>query len=390
MPKQICFLCDSVLSIGGVQRVLAVIASAMSKEHEVTILSLQDDETCDKSIYELDKSDVNIQFLKLKQGHGLTEKLHRITSGLYKKALPHNRFTSNIYSHSSFPKALRNQFISKLNEGNYDLVIGVHAGLSIKLATIRKQLNAKRVIGWMHNSYEALFEGTSAYLPGLASHFKYQMQKLDNWIVLCKADAAKYQTELGIMPTVIYNPLTLEPGTPSNHKSKTFLSIGRMSPLHKGFDILIKAFALFTQNNQGWKLNIVGEGTEEPNLRQLIKENKLEGKILIHPFTYSVQPYYSNATVYVLASRWEGFGLVLIEAMSHHLPIISSKLPVTKEILHPSYAQFFKSECIDDLAKQMEHIANKSAEELSLMGNSAAEESKKYSITSIIQQWEKV
>jgi glycosyltransferase involved in cell wall biosynthesis len=147
-------------------------------------------------------------------------------------------------------------------------------------------------------------------------------------VVLCQHDAKAYH-----IPTkVIYNPLTLIPGEPSKGTSKKFLAVGRFSPLHKGFDLLIQAFALFAKKNSEWTLDIVGEGDEEQSYRSLIAQNHLEDRIAIHPFTNDIQNYYSDAQVYVLSSRWEGFGLVLVEAMAHGLPIVSSDLPTSPKI----------------------------------------------------------
>ena len=83
---------------------------------------------------------------------------------------------------------------------------------------------------------------------------------------------------------------------------------------------MIEAFRLFAQRDSDWKLDIVGEGVEEELYRSLIQKYHLEDRVFIHPFTKNIQDYYSKAQVYVLSSRWEGFGLVLVEAMAHGLP----------------------------------------------------------------------
>lgn len=358
--KKVCFLCDSVLSIGGVQRVLAVIAIALSKEYDVTIISLQDDEKSDMSLYDLDKSNVKIKFFHPIFPNGLYNKWHLIGSGIYKEILPKNKLTSEFYAHTSFPRSLRKQFINKLNSQQFDTIIGVHGGLSMKLATIRHKLNARKVIGWMHNSYEAFFEKSPAYYEGLASHFRFQMRKLDDFIVLCHADAKRYAEEMKLKPIVIYNPLTIATGRECNPFCKRFLSVGRMTPLHKGFDILIEAFALFAQEDQEWQLDIVGEGEEEEKLKQLVTEKKLEQRIHFHKFTHHIQDYYQQASVYVLASRWEGFGLVLVEAMSHGLRIISCDLPVTHELLPKECSALFISEDINSLYETMKRYTSTS------------------------------
>jgi glycosyltransferase involved in cell wall biosynthesis len=133
-----------------------------------------------------------------------------------------------------------------------------------------------------------------------------------------------------------------------------------MSPLHKGFDILIKAFALFARQNKEWRLNIVGDGPEKENLQKLINDNKLSDRVTIYSFTKDIQKFYSSASVFVLSSRWEGFPLVIMEALAHGLPIIASDIPVCREFLRNiDFCTFFKSEDILDLKKSMIVLSEK-------------------------------
>lgn len=386
--SRICFVCNTVLSYGGVQRVLAVIATALSETHDVTILTLEDSPDADHTLYGLDQTRIQIQPFRFPPLSSIENIPHKTFSALYKNLLPHTRLTSDGYARSSFPRTRRKELIQTLNAGSYDIIIGVHAFLSIKLATIRKALHARKVIGWMHNSYQAFFENEPAYLSGLQSHFKHQMQKLDGIVVLSRSDARLYLERLNLQAKVIYNPLTLKPGKPCNPAAKKFLSIGRMSPKHKGFDILIEAFARFSQNNPEWTLDIVGEGPERASLQQQIETRHLRDRIRLHPFTSDVQAYYSSASAYILSSRWEGFGLVLIEAMSHHLPIICSHLEVTEELLgdHPS-AFFFENQDVDGLAQQMNRVSSLDAESLHQLGHEAALYAQEFSISSILSQW---
>ena len=202
---------------------------------------------------------------------------------------------------------------------------------------MKKSLPNVKCIGWIHNSFEALFSDSFIYIGAARKrHYVFQFRKLDDTVVLCEHDAETYnQYDPTFKPTVIYNPLTLKPGAPATGTTKSFLAVGRFSHQHKGFDLLIEAFHLFAQKNQEWTLDIVGEGVEEKLYRELIKKNNLENKVTIHPFTNNIQAYYSKAQVYVLSSRWEGFGLVLVEAMAHGLPVVSSDLPDRQVCLRP-------------------------------------------------------
>lgn len=188
------------------------------------------------------------------------------------------------------------------------------------------------------------------------------------------------------MPTVIYNPLTLKQGAPSAGTSKRFLTIGRFTPMHKGIDLLIEAFHLFAQKNNEWNLDIVGEGGEEKAFRKQIAQYQLEDRITIHPFTNHIQAYYSEAQIYVLSSRWEGMPLVLVEAMSHGLPIISSDLPVSQEIMG-DFGMYFKNGDIEDLARRLEEATHIDWQAKSKAALAIAQ---RFDIKNIIRQWKEL
>ena len=84
------------------------------------------------------------------------------------------------------------------------------------------------------------------------------MTKLDGIIVLTNYDRGLYERELNLFPIAIYNPLSLTPEGEGSPAYKRFLSVGRMSHLTKGFDILIEAFAILhvKTRNGHWKLSV--------------------------------------------------------------------------------------------------------------------------------------
>ena len=371
---------DSIFSYGGVQRVTAVIAKELAKVCDVTIVTFDHPSMENTTLYELHEADIHYRYFAYPNTPAWKELFCKTYSFLYRKVLPQNRLTSDWYSHSSFPKEKSDALAKELGEGKYDVIIGVHAPLAVRLAACRKRIKGVKFIGWIHNSYEALFGKGSLYIgTELRKHYEYQLEKLDKTIVLCQDDARKYHFSVD----VIYNPLTLVPGLPSKGTSKKFLAVGRFSPQHKGFDLLIQAFNMFAKENKEWTLDLVGEGVEKPTYRDLINKYQLQERITIHPFTSQIQKYYSNAQIYVLSSRWEGMPLVLMEAMSHGLPIISSDLPVSKEIMG-DFGLYFENGNIEQLAEQMKKATQmdwkkKSAE--------ATEIAKRFDVDSIVKQW---
>ena len=374
---------DSIFSYGGVQRVTAVIAKELAKDCDVTIVTFDDPKAENTSLYDLNKANIHYRYFTYPETPKWKKLFCKAYSGLFRKVLPQTRLTSDWYSHSSFSSEKRDALAKELKEGAYNVIIGVHAPLAVRLATCKSQLGGTKLIGWIHNSYKALFGAGSLYIgPELRKHYEYQLQKLDKTIVLCQDDARKYHFPV----EVIYNPLTLEPGKPSRGDSKRFLAVGRFSHRHKGFDLLIEAFNIFAKDNKEWTLDIVGEGVEEPLYRKMITDYKLEERITLHPFTNYIQEYYTKAQVYVLSSRWEGFGLVLVEAMAHGLPIVSSDLPTSKEIMG-NFGMYFTNGNVNELAEQL-HKATEI--EWDKKSEEAIQIAQRFNIQHIIEQWNKI
>lgn len=387
--KKICFVVDSIFSIGGVQRVTAVIAKELAKDYDVSIVTFDKPEQKDTTLYHLNEVNINYRFFVYPHVGKLKTYICKAYSGLYLKLQPTAQWCSDLYAHSSFPSELRHALLSELRQGDYDVIIGVHAPLAARLATLKKDLPNTKLIGWLHNSFEALFGKDSHYYIGFKRrrHYIYQFRKLDDVVVLCQDDSRKFnEYDKHFTQTVIYNPLTLKQGQPSTGTSKKFLTIGRFTPLHKGIDLLIEAFNLIAKKNSEWHLDIVGEGAEESTFRRLIKEHQLEDRITIHPFTNQIQDYYSHAQIYVLSSRWEGMPLVLVEAMAHGLPIISSDLPVSKEIMG-DFGMYFKNGDIEDLAQRMEEATHIDWQEKSKTAIAIAQ---RFDIKNIITQWKQL
>lgn len=387
--KRICFVVDSIFSIGGVQRVTAVIAKELAKDYDVSIVTFDKPEQLDKSLYNLNEADITYRFFSYPQVGKWKNYICKAYSALYLSLQPKAKWCSDLYAHSSYPSELRNALRTELEQGHYDIIIGVHAPLAARLATLKKHLPTTKCIGWLHNSYEALFGDDSHYYIGARRlrHYVYQFKNLDVVILLCNHDVESYYNyNPHFHPMVIYNPLTLIPGRMSKGTSKRFLAVGRFSLQHKGFDLLIKAFSLFSIKNKEWYLDIVGEGPEETLYKELIRKYNLEKRVTLHPFTNDIQSFYSNAQIYVLSSRWEGFGLVLVEAMAHGLPIISSDLPTSLEIMG-DFGMYFKNGDIEDLALRLEEATHINWQEKSKQAKAIAQ---KYDIKNIISQWKEL
>lgn len=173
-----------------------------------------------------------------------------------------------------------------------------------------------------HNVILKLF---GKYLDSI--HFK-TMNKADALVSLTSADKTNWEKHVNIPIFVIPNLVTVYPNDIScySERSNRIICVGRLTR-QKGFDYLIKAWALIANKYPGWKIDIFGSGDLEDFLIQMIDNYNLKESITINKPTSNIFEEYDRSSIYVLSSRYEGFGLVLLEAMSFGIPCISFNCP---------------------------------------------------------------
>lgn len=122
-----------------------------------------------------------------------------------------------------------------------------------------------------------------------------------------------------------------------------FGSLGRL--VHqKNYSYLLKAFGLHFEKNPFSTLIIYGGGPERNLLQNQIDDQKLRECTVLAGRTSDIVSAYRSFDIFVLSSRYEGFGLVILEAISNGLPVLCSRIPVFEEILGESYGGFFSLE----------------------------------------------
>ena len=210
--------------------------------------------------------------------------------------------------------------ISKLKkyalEQNIDVMIGARRIISflfIFLSSRRKRIACE------HYNYRQ-----APLLNKIARRLLYP--RLDAVVLLTHHDAEHYTFVPEKKRFVIPNSLSFSCDTPSDCENKRIITLGRLDPV-KGYDYLLQAAVKLKKEIPNWHIDIFGSGDDEEMLKELAKKLQVDDFVSFHPPTKEVTKELCNSGMYVMSSRFEGFGMVLIEAQECGLPIVSFDCP---------------------------------------------------------------
>ncbi len=270
----------------------------------------------------------------------------------------------------------------------------------ILISTLRRELNFissidKKIvkIGEFHISrfsYHSYSIKTTSLIVGyIKSYFEKRfirnINSLDSLVLLTEEEKTFWPEINNI--EVIHNPLTINPVTKSDCNNKKVIAVGRYAH-QKGFDMLIEAWKIVADLHPEWVLTIYGEGDDE-TLKRLIDKYNLHNSCLLKPATQEIVNKYCESSIFILSSRYEGFGLVITEAMACGVPPIAFDCPCGPKDIINNFKDgiLVKSEDINELADKICFlIENENIRKE--MGIKARKSSERFKIEHITMQWE--
>ena len=226
-----------------------------------------------------------------------------------------------------------------------DIILGVMylCSLAAKIASIGTGIP---VVMTEHNSFE---RPSNRPLSWKSKFFKFKVNKIYDYVtVLTEADKAAIGNRLKKVQ-VMPNPLLLTPFYKKHSREKRILAAGRVDAWYtKGFDVLVKAWNQIYNKYPDWRLEIAGLcdiPAHYEEIPKLIAKYGIGERTKLLGYRTDVDQLYRYSEIFVLSSRYEGFGLVLIEAMSQGCaPVACDYKGRQREILCPEGVSSFKSQ----------------------------------------------
>ena len=178
--------------------------------------------------------------------------------------------------------------------------------------------------------------------------------------------------------------------TDVSDRPKRIIAVGRLQA-QKGFDLLIQSWQLIAARHPDWQLVVYGHGGDLQKLQQQLEKAGLTSSMTFAGTTDNIYKEYQDSAFYVMSSRYEGWGLVLVEAMSCGLPCVSFDCPYgPSDIIRDGEDGFLvENGNIQQLAEKMELLIN-NKELRERLGVRARLNAARFTSDNIMPQWTKL
>lgn len=331
MKKKVLFYNGS-LRMGGIERVLIEVLQNLDRR-KLDIDLVIEDGIKSLNVFEKDiPKDIKLYYLKPEEIIKKTDFYRQNRKNIFYKIM-YNLFMvyEGYIKRENLKKLIKNK--------EYDVVIDFDMGLSKQIDLV----NAKKKITWIHANIKDWYV-KERRIKRLGERLK----KYNKIVTIC--DAMKESTER-LYPFLkdrlirIYNPFNFErilkkadekiEENLKNYYNQNFLiSVMRLTEHQKDFDTLILGFKLAKKQGIKEKLYILGDGPDKNKIKEKIKKEGMEEEIFLLGNVKNPYPWIKKAKMLLHSSKFEGFGLVLIEALILDKIVISSDCPTgPREIL---------------------------------------------------------
>lgn len=351
---KLLFLIPTITKAGGVEKVVAQLSSYLQQtgKYEVTILNC----------------------LEITE-----EPFFKINPSVAIKSLNRPYYPTGAFAKILWYYQLIKPLDLYLSAHQFDVVFAEGGYLAATLSLCKIQNTIK--VGCEHVSFDSANPIYSFLRRAL-------LKRLNALIVLTEADQRYYSKFLEKVYH-IPNFVAKIPTESTDHQSHIIVACGRLEK-QKGFDLLIEAFKIVHARYPTWKLFIYGEGSKRQSLESQCEKEGLVDVVKLPGEVNQINSHLKKAAIFVLSSRYEGFPLVLLEAMSLGLCCICFDIKNVSEIINDKYnGSLVNAASVTDLAQSLCELIAAETERKQL-GDRAKQTAFIYQLDAIGLKWQEV
>lgn len=371
-PIKIVYVTPALYMAGGVERVLTLKANYFAEHfgYDITII--------------------------LTEGKGkplfypLNENIKVINLDVNFEELWNSSFIKKVWLYLRKQRRFKKLLTAELMRLRPDITVSL---LRREINFLNKINDGSKKIGEMHinrANYRNFEANESNIVKDLFAKFWMRnlvtkLKRLDHFVVLTEEDKKAWPELQNIR--VIPDPLSFCPTKRSSLKDKRVIAVGRYV-YQKGFDMLLQAWSRIEKQYPDWQLAVYGDG-ERTSYEQLMEELGIDAaRCHLNGPTSDIQSEYVNSSLFVFSSRFEGFGMVLVEAMACGLPVVSFACPCgPRDIIKDGHdGLLVENGSVEALANSLAMLMNDETLRLS-MSQEGQKNVQRFRIEQVAQQW---
>ncbi len=381
------------LTMGGLQKILVEYLKLIDKNKYRIVLLIANDYGKKNLFLEEIPKNVEIQFVR---PYNLVSKIAELSKN--RKIL--NRLLLKRYRYRS-KRVFKSIFLEKLSKlGKIDLIIDFDGGLK----SVLNNLKAEKKIIWIHSSIRKHKQDNKSKI----SRYGEELKKYDKIIAICKEmneEIKELYPFLSHEIEYIYNPLDcnniIEQGNENIEKMTSyekelierdyFLAVSRLDTVQKDFETLIEGYSILKNKGIKEKLYIIGEGNGRVKIEKMIEEKNLGEDVILLGEKKNPYVWMKHSKLFIHSSKYEGFGVVLLEALMMDKFIVSSNCPTgpTEILTNPKAGELFNVGDANQLAEKVLKILYDKDYQKELLKNIQLKK-KEFELSEITQKFHKI
>lgn len=355
MPTKLLYITNRVSGSGGLERVLSIKAGMLAENYDYEIHIITLDQQNEALFYQFSDQlifhDINTKGSFWGYLKGLRNKVKSIKPDII----------------SVCDDGLKGFFVPYFLRKPCPMIYERHASKNIFKNSERS--------GFLSSMKLKIFNGL----------MNFGAKKFDKFVVLTKANTEEWNLK---NVAIIANPLSFYPKRFSELSEKRVISVGTHN-FQKGFDRLLLVWKNIIVGYPNWQLDIYGKIDKEENYVKMAKELDVQDTVNFFEPVQNIQDKYLESSIYVLPSRSEGFGMVLIEAMSFGVPCVAFDCPRgPRDIIDDGKNGYLvENGDLEEMTNKIELLI-KSSSLRQRLGIKAQKKSEEYLPEIIVPQWD--